>query len=890
MNAERWERIQAVFHEVVNSAESDRRALVEAACGDDRSLAADVLALLEEDARSASLLDGDISHFAVQLLDGSRTSIPFPEFGPYKIKGILGEGGMGVVYLAERREVQSLVAIKVLRDAWLSPARRERFEIEQRTLAQLNHPTIARLYDLGVLPDGTPWFVMEYVKGTALTAYCRDHKSSIEERLRLFRAVCEAVQYAHAQAIIHRDVKPSNILVKEDGTVKLLDFGIAKQLENAVQPADQSQTIVRLMTPAYAAPEQVRGERVGTYTDVYSLGVILYELLTGQLPLNVSNLTPGEAETMLVHHEPEKPSVVARKKVNSHEPQTTPVDSKSDWNDLDVLCLTAMHKDTHRRYQSAEALIRDIDHFQKSEPLEARPDSLRYTAGKFIRRNPRPLSIAALIFTLVVGLVIFFTVRLAKARNAAVAETARTQRVEQFMENLFEGGDKESGPTDDLRVVTVLDRAVREAHLLKKDPEVQADLYQTLGSAYLQLGNLDRADTLVTLALKQRRATSRPDDPALAETLVTMGDLDGERGQPGAGEPLIRQGLAIYSAHRPIDHARLGSATSALGEVLMERGAYREAASVLNQAVVLQSEEAAASPGLADTLTTLATTQADLGQYDLAEASNLRSLAIDRKLYGENNTGVDYDLINLGLLEEQRGRYAKAEQYEREALAISEARYGKNHYDTASFMAILGGTLTHEDRYQEATGLFQQALAVQERVYGNASPHVAATLTRRASLEIKEGSLGQAERDSRRAAAIYRSAYGARNFMVALANSRLAEVYLHKKRFTQAEQLFREVILRLTESLSADNIETAVAQVKLGRTLLRERRYQEAEAETRAGYETLIRRTSPSEEFVQDARQDLAAEYEALNQPQKAKEFQAKLAVAHRKPHGLTSR
>jgi eukaryotic-like serine/threonine-protein kinase len=890
MNVERWERIQAVFHEVVNFPEANRRALVEAACSDDNSLVADVLALLEEDARSASLLDGSLSHLAVQLLDGSRPAIPLPESGPYKIRGILGEGGMGVVYLAERREVQSLVAIKLLRDAWLSSARRERFEIEQKMLAQLNHPAIARLYDLGVLPNGTPWFVMEYVKGTALTAYCRDHQSSIEERLRLFRAVCEAVQYAHAQAIIHRDLKPSNILVKEDGTVKLLDFGIAKQLENVAQPADQSQTFVRLMTPAYAAPEQVRGERVGTYTDVYSLGVILYELLTGQLPVNVSNLTPGEAENILLHYKPVKPSVVARKIVNSHEPQSTPVDSKSDWNDLDVLCLTAMHKDAQRRYQSAEALIRDIDHFQKSEPLDARPDSLRYTAGKFICRNRKPLSVATMIFTLVVGLVVFFTVRLAKARSAAVAETARTKRIEQFMFSLFAGGDEGSGLTNDLPAVTVLDRGVRKAQLLNKEPEVQADLYETLGGIYLQLGNLDRAYTLVTLALRLRKTLSKPGDPALAETLVAMGELYGERGQPGEGERLIRQGLAIYSTHRPIDHAGLADANTVLGEVLMERGAYREAAKVLNQAVLLQSKQNPVSPGVSDTLTTLATTQMYLGQYDFAETSSLRSLAINRKLYGENNTGVAYDLINLGLLEEQRGYYARAEQYDREALAINEARYGKNHFDSASFMATLAGTLLLEERYGEAAGLLKQALETQERIYGNSSPWVAAVLIRRASLETKKGNLDQAEKDSRRAAAIYSSRYGANNFKVALANLSLADVYLQRKQFTQADQLFREVVSRLTEDLSADNINTAIAQVKLGRTLLRERRYHEAEAETRTGYAILMKQTSPSTSFVQDARQDLAAEYEALHEPEKAKEFQAKLAVADGQPQGFASR
>jgi serine/threonine protein kinase len=230
MDPERWERIQSVFHTVVDSTDSDRAAMLHTACGGDEDLMADVSALLQEDARSASVLDRDLGRIADQVLDMPLRSLPRDAFGPYRIKCVLGEGGMGVVYLAEREDLGSLVAIKVLRDAWLSPARLARFESEQKTLASLNHPSIARLFDADCLANGTPWFVMEYVEGTPLTDYCCTHECSIEGRLRLLRSVCDAVQYAHSQAIIHRDLKPSNILVKKDGTVKLLDFGIAKQL------------------------------------------------------------------------------------------------------------------------------------------------------------------------------------------------------------------------------------------------------------------------------------------------------------------------------------------------------------------------------------------------------------------------------------------------------------------------------------------------------------------------------------------------------------------------------------------------------------------------------------------------------------------------------------
>src|SRR5436190_12071840 len=410
MDAARWERIQALFHDVADLPEPAQRASLETQCGEDAALMTEVLGLLQEDARGDSLLDRDAAYVAGQVLDeGIPPALLDQHFGPYRMTQMLGQGGMGVVYLAEREDLGSVAAIKILRDAWLSPDRRERFASEQRTLAQLNHPAIARLYDADALADGTPWFVMEYVEGVALTDYCSQHNSSIEERLNLFRAVCEAVQYAHGHAVIHRDLKPSNILVKDDGTVRLLDFGIAKQLESLDTPVNQTMTGLRLMTPAYAAPEQIRGDRVGIHTDVYSLGAILFELLSGQLPFDLSNLTPAEAATVITEHEPGKPSSIGKSKGKLADSSSL---GKSAWSDLDVLCLTAMHKDRERRYRSVEALMRDVDHYLEGEPLEARPDSLPYKLGKFVRRNERAVFVTASVFVLVLAMAVFFTIRL----------------------------------------------------------------------------------------------------------------------------------------------------------------------------------------------------------------------------------------------------------------------------------------------------------------------------------------------------------------------------------------------------------------------------------------------------------------------------------------------
>ncbi len=392
MDPARWERVQALFHGAVDLDDSARSRFLDASCEGDGALRAEVERMLGQDAR-ATLLDRDVTDVAEDLCGDALSSL-FRNSSPYRIHRMLGEGGMGVVYLAQRTDLGNPVAIKILRDGWLSPARRERFASEQRTLAQLNHPFIARLYDADALPDGTPFFVMEYVEGVPLTQYCQQRKSSLDTRLRLIRAACEAVLYAHEHGVIHRDLKPSNILVKDDGTVRLLDFGIAKPIENFGDRNHGTLTGLRLMTPAYASPEQIRGEKLGIQTDVYSLGVILYELLAGRLPVDLSNRTPAEMEKIVAEQERERPSALARRGARPGESDAGVVlAEKSDWADLDVLCMTAMHPDVERRYRSAGAMIRDIDHYTRREPLEARPDSFVYRAGKFVRRH-RPAVVA----------------------------------------------------------------------------------------------------------------------------------------------------------------------------------------------------------------------------------------------------------------------------------------------------------------------------------------------------------------------------------------------------------------------------------------------------------------------------------------------------------------
>ena len=519
MDRSRWDKVQSLFHEAAGLPESERLAYLRSVCNGDEGLVSEVLALLEEDARGPSLLDRDVSEVAQQILDDSTASLPFKEFGPYRIKKRLGEGGMGVVYLAERKDLGSLVAIKILRDAWLSPARRERFATEQRTLAQLNHPSIARLYDANTSPDGTPFFVMEYVEGVPLTEYCRVHRCSVKERLQLFRAVCEAVLYAHQRGVIHRDLKPSNILVREDGTVRLLDFGIAKHVEHLDESVEQTATGLRLMTPAYASLEQIRGERVGIHTDVYSLGVILYELLCGRLPFDLSGCNPAQAEKIIAEREPEKPSfIIDRVSARKEGHKGIGGSRKTSSAELDALCLTAMHNDSALRYHSVGALLRDIDHYLRGEPLEARPATVFYRAARFFSRNQT--SVAAVFMTLLVAamaaLAIMFAVRgrlasqnaLASSRIASIAVLPLANTSGDPGQDYLAGGMTEALTTDlsEIKSLKVVSRT--SAMNVQAKTQSIPEIGRTLNVAGIVEGSVTRSGNSVHVSLQLMRAAT----------------------------------------------------------------------------------------------------------------------------------------------------------------------------------------------------------------------------------------------------------------------------------------------------------------------------------------------------------------------------------------------
>ncbi|MGA3225121.1 MAG: serine/threonine-protein kinase [Acidobacteriaceae bacterium] len=875
MDRARWELIQNIFHSVVDRPPSERSAALEKLCQGDESLAADVTRMLKEVDSDDSVLNYDFPRLAQELMDGSAVAAASARFGPYRLKELLGEGGMAVVWLAEREDLGSSAAIKILRDASLSPARRRLFAREQQTLAQLHHPSIAQLYDADTLSDGTPYFVMEYVEGKALADYCREQKSSIEQMLRLFRVVCEAVSYAHSQAIIHRDLKPSNILVKDDGSVKLLDFGIAKRIADLQQEQPtQTRTTPWLMTPAYAAPEQIRGEPAGTQADVYALGVILYELLAGRLPYDISNQTPGQVEHLIEQQEPVPPSALAKQASSRLRI------GNANWDELDVLCLKAIHKDTRRRYASVEALIRDIDHYLKCEPLEAKPDSLLYRTRRFVSRRRVALTQAAVVLLVILALVGFFTVRLARARTRALAAAARTERIQSFMLTLFDGGDREAGPSNSLSAATLVDRGVLEARELNGDPQTQAALYKTLATIYQKLGKFDRAEPLLRSALALQKADRAGDVLIPADTMVSLGLLRIDQAQMSDGERLIRQALAIDQQKLPPGDPQTARTMSALGRALEERGAYNDAVAVLNDTVRMQSRRPADIGDLADSLNELAEVQYYLGHYDIADSLNRRTLAIDRQIYGTTHPRIADSLVNLGEIQHDLGHDADAEKYYREALTIKKSWYGEVHPDTATCMAAVGQSLVYQGKYDEAAPFLERALAIQEQVYGKTHPQVAIALNQVGVLELRRKRMDAALADFMRMAGINRVAYGDRHYLVGVALINVGEVYFEEHKLPEAEKYFRETLDRFVAQLPKGHPNIAIAQVKLGKTLVLEHQYRDAETYLVSGYETLIKMNPPPADRIESTRKDLMTVYDALHEPAKEEQYRGKTTPA----------
>ena len=679
-------RLMEVLGETLDLPPAERSAFLNERCGDAPEILNEVKRLLALEGDTEGFLDRPARERSSQ-----ESPQKIEQIGPYRVVETLDEGGMGIVYLAEREgDFEKKVAIKVLRSEMDSQAVVRRFQAERQILARLEHPAIARLLDGGSLDDGRPYLVMEYVEGTPVDDYCAQHALGLKQRLELFLEICSAVAYAHRNLIVHRDLKPDNILVSADGRPKLLDFGIAKLLD----PADRllediTATAARPMTLRYASPEQVLGEAITTATDVWALGLLLCELLVGQLPfgrnegpLEVVKRTGARPRLRLRDAQPRRPSQLA----------DGPNQRRRLAGDLDAIVLRALGRTPAERYASVERMASDIERHLGSRPVVARGGGWFYLIGKWVRRRPG----AALAVLLIVAASAVSTflwrqavaeqLRADRERAVAVRAQTRAERVSDFLKTLFKSADPDAAKGGQLRVREVLDAGrQRLASGLEDEPELEAEFAGTLGDVYRDLGLWEEAMEL------QRRA------------------VDLWRGLYPEGDP------------------RLAVALNDLASVLYYMDRYGEAEELLRESLALRRRHAAEPAQIARALNNLASTVKPQGRLDEAGRLYEEALAIRESIHGGDHPAVAASLYSLGSLRFDAGDRETAEPLLRRALKIYTTAHGERHTRVASVQATLGRLLHAQGRLVEAEDALERALAVRMELLGEQHLHVVTT-------------------------------------------------------------------------------------------------------------------------------------------------------------------
>jgi len=796
---ERWLAVEELFQRAADMDTSLRRTFLEDACGGDTGLRREVEALLESEGKTLDWLKAPVHRAARELAFTGR------RVGSYVLLRLLGEGGMASVFLAERADEQyrQLVAIKLMHaQIWQVNAMLERFRTERQILASLNHQNIARLLDGGVTAEGTPYLVMEYVEGVPLDEYCRANNLSVETKLEVFLRICAAVEYAHRNLVVHRDIKPANVIVAADGTPKLVDFGIAKLLEDG----RDATTTASLLTPEYASPEQLRGEAITTATDVYGLGVLLYELLAGAHPFAERARSPVDMMRQICEADPPPPSSMASRSAGQSELTV----------ELDRIVLMAIQKQPERRYSSATALARDVFAYLNGYPVFARSGGWGYRAGKFVRRHKMVVGGFALFAISLAS----FSIEMAVLTRRANQERLKAEQAASFLADMFRAATPQEARGRTITARELLDRGSQRVEKeLAGEPDVRASLLYGIADAYSGLGLYDRARELAERSYKIRRQVLGPRTLSTAESMFLFANTTRLKGDYAHAEPLFTEALNIQRAKLGEESTTVAYTLSFLGECLFlegkdleaesrllqalaifrraganagsltrdnlarlleRKGDYLEAARLLREAVEIdKSTQGADSPVYTKSLHNYAGALWRLGDLYSAEAKLNESLAIERRVLGNDHPDLGYPLNLLGGVALEEGDWRKAEPLLRESFAIWSKLDPSNVLVISAFNSR-GRLLQAQGRYFEARRDFQRALDTAQHQAGNTYT-AARVLYNFALLEFDAGDYRAAEEKAERSLSMARAINGGETApdtaftMMTLAESRLLQ-------------------------------------------------------------------------------------------------------------------
>jgi serine/threonine-protein kinase len=822
-----WARADALLDEALDLDPAERGAWLDRACGADANLRAQLERLLarahEGDgflgpggalagtfgaalARDIAADDGD-TWVANDDLSGRRID-------RYAVLREIGRGGMAVVYLAERADGQfeQLVALKVMGRGVDAAPVVARFRQERQILARTRHPGIAALLDGGVTPDGRPYFVMEYVDGRPIDRFCDEERLGVPQRLALFLQVARAVEHAHHNLVVHRDIKPSNILVSADGRAKLLDFGIAKRLDTGLESEALTRADERLLTPAFASPEQLMGEPITTATDVYQLGLLLYVLLTGRGAYGDGARGPQSLMRAVVEEMPARPSVVVGQAATMRASADTallapvaafvprrPASARLRHElrgDLDNIVLMALRKEPTRRYGDVGQLAEDVERYLQGLPVRARADTPTYRAAKFVRRHALAISGVALATLLVAALVAAHTRELARERDRARRAAAQAAQVADFLQGLFRVAAPSRASGERLTARELLERgAARIPAELADQPELQASMLTLVGGVYRELALYDEARPVLERALALRRAMPEGERAGLAETLTALGRLRHDMGAQAEARTLLEAGLGQAEAAGGPDSLAVAEAADALGNLLRETGDLSRARALLERALALREARLGLDhPDVGRTLKTLARVRGALDGFEQTRQPLERARRILEAAHGPEHPHVAEVRAYLGDALRLTGELAGAGEHYRAALRAFETAYGPEHPEVGRVLAKFGHLLCDQGRVAEARATFERSLSIRQAAFGARHPAVASSLNGLGRVQLLAAHPQEAQRLFEQSASIYSETLGPEHVDTAGPLLNLAELLAQRGQPTRALELAERVL------------------------------------------------------------------------------------------------
>jgi serine/threonine protein kinase len=807
---QQWKKIKEIVGAALEREPAERAPFLEEACAHDESLRAEVESLLSEYEKSSGLSEHPLSGMMLDPVPLESKSI-----GPYRLIRKLGEGGMGQVWLAEQSvPVRRQVALKLIGAGIDDQGVLQRFQSERQSLAIMDHPAIAKVFDAGATPDGQPYFVMEYVQGISITAYCDQHQLKIRERLELFVKVCEGVLHAHQKAIIHRDLKPANILVVEvDGkpTPRIIDFGLAK----AVGPQAAGETMFTqagafVGTPVYMSPEQAdpRVRDLDTRTDVYSLGVVLYELLTGSLPFDPKQWQEkplDEVLRQLREQDPPRPStkVETQKETSSAAAALRGTEPKQLASllhgDLDWITMKTLEKDRTRRYGTPSELAVDITHYLRNEPVAARPASTGYRLRKYVRRHRVGVAAAFVVLLLLTGLIVTQALalrRITQERDRTTRERDRASRVTGFMSGMFKQSNPSVARGNSVTAREILDKASKDIDTgLATDPELQAQMMYVMGMVYDNLGLYPRAHLLVQQAMEIQKRVLGPENPETLKSASSLAYILYQEGHYTEAEKLDRDTLDVQRRVLGPEHPDTLRSMYNLGSLFHSEGHRADAEKQDRE--TLDIRRRVLGPEHPDTLVTtqeLASVLADEGNYAEPEKLYRGMLDVQRRMLGPEHTDTLRSAHSLAVVLEREGQYPEAEKLDRETLAVMLRILGPDHPDTLSSKNNLANVLKLEGRFAEAEQLYRETLETRRRVLGPEHPATLGSMGNLAGILDSEGHYAEAEKLFRETLVLDRRIFGPENPNTAIATYNLGAVATHRGQDAQAVALLRESV------------------------------------------------------------------------------------------------